>query len=219
MEECGQWPQRTVTFLVPLELECHQDDGEIRQRLQDYNGNENNDENSYRPVDSTSEAGGQGSPTTTADAEGRSIPRGVSHAESTSLRTPGSSRESNSTIGTTKRCDITTEDNAGTPHTLPLPPSPTSSVTYQPSMSEGSERERGSQRLSQGSHDELLYFNVSSWRAYLTTIFFRPICLSSACIGIALGCREAYSLVHISFSFFFLFIPRSIFFFFSIMLC
>ena len=139
VEECGQWSLRPVKFLVPLELDCHQDDGEIRQRLRDDNDRNDNDVNSSRPVDSTSEAGGQGSPTTTADAEGRSIPHGVSHTKSTSLRTPGSSQESSPTIGTTKRCDITTEGDAGTPHTLPLPPSPTSSVTYQPSMGEGSE--------------------------------------------------------------------------------
>ena len=58
--ECGRRSTRSVTFLVPLELDCHQDDGEIRQRLRD------DDDNSSRPVDSTSEAGGQGSPTTTA---------------------------------------------------------------------------------------------------------------------------------------------------------
>ena len=109
VEECGQRSLRPVTFLVPLELDCHQDDGEIQQRLRDDNNrsDDDNDDNSSRPVDSTSEAGGQGSLTTTADAEGQSIPHGASHAESTSLRTPGSSRESSPTIGTTKRCDIT----------------------------------------------------------------------------------------------------------------
>ena len=143
VEKCGQRSLRPVTFLVPLELDCHQDDGEIRQRLRDDNGNDDNNENSSRPVDSTSEAGGQGSPTTTADAEGRSIPHGASHAESTFHHTPGSSRESSPTIGTTKWCDITNEGDAGTPHMLPLPPSPTSSVTYQPSMGEGSEAGAG----------------------------------------------------------------------------
>ena len=55
-----------------LELDFHQDDGEIRQRLRDDNdrNDDDNDDNSSRPVVSTSEAGGQGSPTTTADAEG-----------------------------------------------------------------------------------------------------------------------------------------------------
>ena len=143
MEECGQRSLCSVTFLVLLELDCHQDDGEIRQRLHDDNGNDDNNENSSRSVDSTSEAGGQGSPTTTAATEGWSIPHGSSHAESTSLRTLGSSRDSSPTIGKTKQCDITTEGDAGTPHMLPLPPSPTSSVTYQPSMGEGSEAGAG----------------------------------------------------------------------------
>ena len=76
----------------------------------------------------------------------------------------------------------------------------------------GVKQERGSQRLSQGSHDELRYVSVSPWRAYLTTIFFRPTCLLSACICIALGGRGAYSLVHIYLFFIFL-SPRSVFLF------
>ena len=55
----------------------------------------------------------------------------------------GSSRESSPTIGTTKRCNITTEGDAGAPHMLFLPPSPISSVTYQPSMGGGSEAGAG----------------------------------------------------------------------------
>ena len=62
VEECGRQPIRSVTFLVPLELDCHQDDGEIQQRLRDDNGgnDDDNDDNSSRPVNSTSEAGSQG---------------------------------------------------------------------------------------------------------------------------------------------------------------
>ena len=139
VEECGQRSTRSVTFLVPLELDCYQDDGEIRQCLRDDNdeNDDDNDDNSSRPVDSISEAGGQGSPTTTADAEERSIPHGASHSESTLLHTPGSSRESSPAIGTNTRCNITTEGDTGTSHTLSLPPSPTSSVEQQPSTSEG----------------------------------------------------------------------------------
>ena len=60
--ECGRWSIRSVTFLVPLELDCHQDDGEIRQRLHDDNdGNDDDNDNSpSRPVDSISKAGGPG---------------------------------------------------------------------------------------------------------------------------------------------------------------
>ena len=44
VEECGRRSQRPVTFLGPLELDCHQDDGEIRQRLHDdYDRNDNDD--------------------------------------------------------------------------------------------------------------------------------------------------------------------------------
>ena len=93
VEECGQRSLRPVTFLVPLELNCQRDDGEIRQRLRDDDGNDDNDDEDSSPVDSTSEAGGQGSPTTKADAEGRSIPHDESHAETTFHLTPGSSRE------------------------------------------------------------------------------------------------------------------------------
>ena len=145
VEECGRRSIRSVTFLVPLELDCHQDDGEIQQRLLDDNdGNDDdNDDNSSSPVDSTSEVGGQGSPTTTADAEERTIPHCASHVESTFHHTPGSSRESSPTIGTTTRCDITTEGDAGTSHTPSLPPSPTSSVKYQHSTGEGREAGAG----------------------------------------------------------------------------
>ena len=139
VEECGRRSISSVTFLVPLELDCLQDDGEIQQRLRDDNdGNDDdNGDNSSSPVESTSEAGGQGRPTTTEDAEEWSIPHGASHAESTFHHMPGSSRESSPTIGTTTRCDITTEGDAGTSHTPSLPPSPTSSVKHQPSTGEG----------------------------------------------------------------------------------
>ena len=136
VEECGRRSIRSVTFLVPLELNCHQDDDKIQQRLRDDNDG-NADDNSSRPVDSTFKAGDQGSSTTTADAEERSIPHGASHSESTSLRTPGSSRESSPATGTNTRCNITIEGDNGTSHTPSLPPSPTSSVEQQPSTSEG----------------------------------------------------------------------------------
>ena len=120
MEECGRRSLRPVTFLVPLELDCHQDDGKIQQHLRnDYDRNDN-DDNLSSSVDSISEAGGQGSPTITADAEERSIPHDTSHSESTFHRTLGSSRESSPATGTNTRCNITTEGDTGTPqHALP----------------------------------------------------------------------------------------------------
>ena len=142
VEECGHRSLRSVTYLVPLELDCHHSDDNERQRLHEGEGGDD-DEDNHSLVDSTSEAGGQGSPTKTADAEGRSIPRGASYLESTLHLTSGSSRESSSTICTTEQCDITTEGDTGIPHTLPLPPSPNSSVTHQTSMGEESEAGEG----------------------------------------------------------------------------
>ena len=78
-----------------------------------------------------------------ADAGGRSIPHAASPPESTLDYTSGSSRASSPTIGTTEQCNATTEGDAGTPHTLPLPPSPNSSVTHQTSMGEVSEAGAG----------------------------------------------------------------------------
>ena len=45
--------------------------------------------------------------------------------------------------------------------------------------------------LNQGSHDDLRYVNGNSCGASSMTILFRPICLLSVCIGIALGGRRA----------------------------
>ena len=90
--EFGRWSIRSVTFLVPLELDCHQEDDVIHQHLHnDTNRNDDDIDNAYSPVDSTSEAGGLGSPTTTVDAEEWSIPQDSSLTESTSHCTPGSS--------------------------------------------------------------------------------------------------------------------------------
>ena len=138
VEECGRRSIRSVTFLVPLELDCHREDDIIHQRLcNDKRGDD--DDNVYSPVDSTSEAGGLLSSTTTADTEERSIPHDASLLESTSHRTLGSSQASCSTTGTTPRCNITTEGDTGTPYTPSLPPSPTTPVELQHSTSEGRE--------------------------------------------------------------------------------
>ena len=140
VEECGRRSICSVTFLVPLELDCHREDDIICHRLgDDPRGDE--DDNVYSPVDSTSEAGDLGSPTTTADAEERSIPHDASLLESTSHRTPGSSQASCSTTGSTPRCNITTEGETGTPYTPSLPLSPTTPVELQHSASEGREAE------------------------------------------------------------------------------
>ena len=139
VEECGWRSLRPVSFLVPLELDCHHEGGEICQCLRDDNGrNTNNDDGFIETVDSISEAGDQGSSNVSADAQERSIPHGTSPTESTSLRTPGSSRESGSATGTTNRCNFT---DAGTPNTLSLPLSPNLLVSTQASW--GEERDAG----------------------------------------------------------------------------
>ena len=60
MEECGRRSLRPVSFLVPLELDCHHEDGEIRQCLRDNNqGNDDNDDDDdiTATVDSISRLG------------------------------------------------------------------------------------------------------------------------------------------------------------------
>ena len=85
VEECGRQSLRPVSFLVPLELDCHREDDERRQCLRDNNqGNDdndddvNNDDGVTSVVDSTSEAGDQGSPSETAGAQDRSFPNDTS---------------------------------------------------------------------------------------------------------------------------------------------
>ena len=142
VEECGRLLIRSVTFLVPLELDCHQEDDVIRQLLcDDQRGDEDNIENIYSPVDSTSEAGGLGSPTTTADAREWSILHNASLLESISHRTPGSSQASCSTTGTTQRCNITTKGDTVSPSSPSLLLPPATAVELQHSTSDGSEAE------------------------------------------------------------------------------
>ena len=123
-----------------MELDYHREDDVIRQRLDDdQRGDDDDIDNVYSPVDSTSEAGDLGSPTTTADAEERSILHDVSLLELTSHRTPGSSQASCSTTGTTPRCNITTEGDTGPPYMPYLPLTPTTAVELQHLSSEWSE--------------------------------------------------------------------------------
>ena len=144
VEECGRQSIHSVTFLVPLELDCHREDDVIQQRLRDdTSGNDDDNDNVYSSVDLNSDAGGLGSPTTTADAEEWSIPYDASLRESTSHRMPGSSQASWTTTGTTSWCNITTEGDTGTPYTSSRPPLPTTPAELQPSANEGREAEAG----------------------------------------------------------------------------
>ena len=80
VKECGRRSICSATFLVPLELDCHQEDDVICQRLRNEEEEEEEEEEhqdnelrvddvntdadtAYSPVGSTSEARGQGSPT------------------------------------------------------------------------------------------------------------------------------------------------------------
>ena len=79
VEECGRRTLRPVTFLVPLELDCHHDDDIIRRSPSDDDerGNDDNDDDVYNDVttevDSTSEAGNQASSSVSAGAQGGSF--------------------------------------------------------------------------------------------------------------------------------------------------
>ena len=129
VEECGNRLLRSVTYLVPLELDCHHSDDNERQRLRE--GEEgDNDEDNHSLV----------SP---AGATGHNFPPDASTSESNLYRTPGSSRASCPPIGTTEQCSITTEGETGTPHTLPSTLSPSLSVLSQTSWGEESEAEAG----------------------------------------------------------------------------
>ena len=142
VEERRHRSLRSVTYLVPLELDCHHNDDNERQRLREGEGGDDQEDN-HSLFDSTSEAGGHGSPIQTADAEGRSIPHGASPSESTSTRTSGSSRASSPTIGTTEQSNVTMEGEAGTSHTLPSTLSPNLPVLSQTSRGEESEAGAG----------------------------------------------------------------------------
>ena len=140
VEECGRRSLRPVSFLVPLELDCHREDDEIRQCLRDNNqGNEeeDDDDNDYAAV-TISEAEDQGSPIVSADNQERSFPLDASSSGSTLLhRTSGSSRESGLATGTTTGCNTYAASPTTTSPSLP----PHNLVFIQ--TSEGEERDAG----------------------------------------------------------------------------
>ena len=136
VEEWGHRSLRSVTYLVPLELDCHRNDGDERQRLRKEDGEDDDNDENFSSVDSPSEAGAR-------VALSKQQTQRASPPESALHHTSGSSRESSPTISTTEQCNVTTERDAGIPHMLPLPPSPNSSVTHQTSVGEGSEAGAG----------------------------------------------------------------------------
>ena len=129
VEECGHRSLRSVTYLVPLEIDCRHNDDNERQRLHEGEGGDNDKDNH--------------SLVNPAGATGHSFPPDASTSESNLHHTSGSSRESSPTIGTTEQCNVTTEGDTGTPYTLPSPLSPNLSVLSQTSRGEESEAGAG----------------------------------------------------------------------------
>ena len=128
VEECGRQSLRPVSFLVPLELDCHREDDEIRQCQSDNNqGNdeEDNDDNddaaaATMDIDSISEAEDQGSLIVSEDAQERSFPHDASSSGSTLLHhTSGSSRESGLATSTTTGCNLNVSSSSASSPSLP----------------------------------------------------------------------------------------------------
>ena len=138
MEECGR------RSLVPLELDCHHDDDELRQCLRDKRRKEEDDDDNgdsavTTDVGSISEAEDQGGPIVSADAQGGVLPPDVSSTEPTfHHRTSDSSRESGLANGTTTGCNF--RNNVATPSNI-SPSLPPHTVLTQPQ--EGEERDVG----------------------------------------------------------------------------
>ena len=122
VEECGRRSLRPVSYLVPLELDCHREDDELRQCLRENQRDEEEDDDDNDDavvtmnVDSISEAKDQGNPIVSADTQGGTFPLDVSSSGSTlHHRMSGSSRASGLATGTTTGCNTNT--NAATPIT------------------------------------------------------------------------------------------------------
>ena len=145
VEECGQRSLRPVSYLVPLELDCHCEDDELRQCLRENQRNEEDDDDNAAAavtmiVDSISEAEDQGSPIVSADAQGGTFRLDASSSGSTlNHRTSDSSRASGLATGTTTGCNTNT--NAATPLTTSPSLPPHNLVLTQPP--EGEERDAG----------------------------------------------------------------------------
>ena len=150
VEECGRRSIRSVTFRVPLELDCHREDDVIRQRLcDDQRGDD--DGNVYSPVDSVSEAGDLGSPTTTADAEERSILHDASLPK-LAVRPLAPLHSATSPLRVI----------LGLLTLLPYLPHQPRQLSCSIQRVRGEKRWQRSLHLNQGSHDELRYVNVNS---------------------------------------------------------
>ena len=145
VEKCGRRSLRPVSYLVPLELDCHREDDELRQCLRENRRNEDEDDEDKdddavtMDVGSISEAEDQGSLIVSADSQGGTFPLDESSSESTLLhRTSGTSRASSLATGTTTGCN--SNNNVANPVTA-SPSLPPHTVLTQPL--EGEERDAG----------------------------------------------------------------------------
>ena len=152
MEECGRWSLRPVSYLVPLELDCHREDDELCQCLRENQRNEEEDDDDIddaavtMDVDSISKAEDQGSPIVSADAQERSFPLDTSSSGSTLLHlTSGSSQESGLATGTTTGCNTYLASPTTTSPSLP----PYNLVHTQTSEVEERDAARGEASTSQ----------------------------------------------------------------------
>ena len=192
VEECGRRLIRSVTLLVPVELDCHQEDDVIRQCLCDnQRGDEDDIENIYSPVDSTSKAGAWVAP-------------------------PQQQTQKNGAFFTTRHLSSQSHIVCrAAPNLAVRPLAPHRSATsplrvvlcllprlpYRSHQQRqfscnipqvrGVRQRRRSLHLSLGSHDELSFVNENSCGDLSKTTYFRPSCLLCVCVGIAQGSRKA----------------------------
>ena len=143
MEECERRTLRSVTFLVPLELDCHRDDDVIRRSPSDDDerGNDDDDDDGVYN-DATSTVDSNFKADVTAGAQGGSFLPDMPSHESTYLHTSGSSRARGLANGTTTGCNINTASPNTTSPSLP----PYNSVLTQ--ASQGEERDAGWEEAS-----------------------------------------------------------------------
>ena len=139
VEECGRQTLRPVTFLVPLELDCHRDDDVIRRSSSDDdergNDDDDNDDGIYNDATSTVDLYFEAD--VTAGTQGGSFLPDMPSHESTYLHTSGSSRASSLAKGTKRLCNLNAASSTTTSQSL----SPYNSVLAQ--ASQGEERDTG----------------------------------------------------------------------------
>ena len=143
VEGCGQRTLRPVTFLVPLELDCHRDDDVIRRSPSDDNERGNDDDGVYNDATSTVDLNSEAD-VAAGDQGGFFLPDMPSH-ESRYLHASGSSLASGLANGTKRQYNLNTASPTPTSPSLP----PHNSVLAQASQGEEREKGRGEASTSQ----------------------------------------------------------------------